>query len=392
MSRDSLNIGYVPLVDAAPLILAQKMGFADAEGITLELHKQPSWSALRDGVALGSLDAGHMLSPLPVAMSLGLGGLPTPMDALLVMSANGNVIGVANNLAARMREGGWREDFRDPLATGKNLIRASGRRLRIGVPFPFSMHAELVFYWLGALGLKTPGELDVHTIPPPLMADALATDEIDAFCVGEPWGSIAVENGVGELILPANTIWAFSPEKVLAARRSWIEDHPGETRALMRAVVGAARWLGDPDNRLMASEVLSQPGLIDVPAEVIDRALSGQIITKPRALARSAPRFLEFHAGAANFPWRSQAAWIASNIAARVGLDRAQAIRTAMDCYRSDLYRQNLTDLGLDMPGASAKMEGALGEPTAVASAKGSIILGPDAFFDGTIFDPTAVS
>jgi NitT/TauT family transport system ATP-binding protein len=250
------------------------------------------------------------------------------------------------------------------------------------------MHAELVYFWLGALGLKTPDELDVRTVPPQHMADAIAANEIDAFCVGEPWGSIAVENGVGELILPANRIWAFSPEKVLAARRNWIEKHPDETRSLMRSVVNATRWLGDPENRLMATEILSQPGLIDVPSAVIDRAMSGQIITKPRALARSAPRFLEFYGGAANFPWRSQAAWIASNIAARVGLDREQAIRTAMGCYRSDLYRQNLTDLGLDMPGASSKMEGALGEPTAVASAKGSIILGPDAFFDGSIFDP----
>ncbi|WP_424967668.1 CmpA/NrtA family ABC transporter substrate-binding protein [Dinoroseobacter sp. S375] len=389
MSRSILDIGYVPLVDAAPLLVAQKMGFAEAEGLSLNLHKQPSWSALRDGVALGTLDAAQMLSPLPVAMSLGLGGLPTPMDALMVMSVNGNVIGVSNEIAAKMRAGGWQESFRDPLGTGNHLIRATGRRLRIGVPFPFSMHAELVFYWLGALGLKTPGELDVHTIPPPLMSDAIAADEIDAFCVGEPWGSIAVENGTGELVLPASAIWAFAPEKVLGARRDWIEEHPGETRSLMRAVVSAAQWLGAEENRLMASEVLAEPGLIDVPDGVLDRALSGHLITKPRALSLHTPRFLEFHASAANFPWRSQAAWIASNIASRVGLDRTEAMRTAMGCFRSDLYRANLADLGIDMPGASAKMEGALSEPTAVASAKGSIILGPDAFFDGTVFDPS---
>lgn len=388
MIRETLDIGYVPLVDAAPLILAQKLGYAEAEGIGLNLHAQPSWSALRDGVALGSLDAAHMLSPLPVSMSLGLGGLPTPMDALMVTSVNGNVIGVSNAIAARMREGGWQAGFRDPLATGNHLIRATGRRPRIGVPFPFSMHAELVFYWLGALGLKTPGELDVHIVPPSLMSDALAADEIDAFCVGEPWGSIAVENGTGELVLPGNTIWAFAPEKVLGARRDWIDDNPSTTRALMRAVVGAAQWLGNPDNRIMASEILAQPGLIDVPDGVIDRALSGYLVTRHRALAKHVPRFLEFHACAANFPWRSQAAWIASNIAARIGLNRSEAIATAMGCYRSDLYRDNLADLGIDMPGASSKMEGALGAPTAVASAKGSMILGPDAFFDGTVFDP----
>ncbi|WP_425090404.1 ABC transporter substrate-binding protein [Tropicimonas sp. S265A] len=388
MARE-VHIGFVPLVDCATVVVAKHLGFADAEGVDLVLHKQPSWSALRDGVALGSLDAAHMLSPLPVAMSLGLGGLPSQIDALMVMSVNGDVIGVSNEIARKMRAAGWPASFRDPRGTGEHLIKATDRRLRIGVPFPFSMHAELVFHWLGALGLKTPGELDVRTVPPQLMADAIASDEIDAFCVGEPWGSIAVENGVGELVLPGSAIWAFSPEKVLGARHDWVEDNPDTVRALMRAVYGAAKWLGEEDNRLVASELLSRKDYVNVPATVIDRALSGRLVTRKRALGQTTGRFLMFHGAASTFPWRSQAAWIASNIAARVGLDRAQAIRTAKACFRSDLYRENLADLGLDMPGASEKIEGALAHPTAVASSKGSISLGPDAFFDGSIFDPS---
>ncbi len=384
-----LHIGFVPLVDCAAVVVAKHLGFAEAEGLTLTLHKQPSWSALRDGVALGGLDAAHMLSPLPVAMSLGLGGLPTRVDALMVMSVNGDVIGVSNAIARKMRADGWPASFRDPRGTGEHLIRATDRRLRIGVPFPFSMHAELVFHWLGALGLKTPGELDVRIVPPPHMADAIAADEIDAFCVGEPWGSIAVEQGVGELVLPCSAIWSFSPEKVLGARHDWIEENPDIVRGLMRAIFGACKWLGAEENRLVASELLSRSDYVNVPATVIDRALSGRLVTRKRALGQTTERFLNFHASAATFPWRSQAAWIASNIAARIGLDRSDAMRTAKACFRSDLYRENLDGLGLDMPGASEKIEGALAHPTAVASSKGSIILGPDAFFDGTIFDPS---
>ncbi|WP_172331792.1 CmpA/NrtA family ABC transporter substrate-binding protein [Mangrovicoccus sp. HB161399] len=389
MSLTPVKCGFIPLVDCAPLAVAREMGFAAEEGIDLILEKQPSWSALRDALVLGLTDCAHMLSPLPVAMSLGLGGLPTKVDALMVLSVNGNVVGVSPEVAAKMRADGWTGAFADPVGTGQHLIRATGASLRVGVPFPFSMHAELLYHWLGALGLSAPGGLDVRTVPPPLMPDALARGEIDAFCVGEPWGSYAVEQGTGELILPGAAIWAFAPEKVLAARHDWVEENPETVGRLMRALARAARWLSDRDNRAMAGDLLSKSAYLGIPSMIIDRALAGRIITATRGLEAEAPNFLHFHAKAANFPWRSQAAWIAASIARRLGLDRAQAIETGKLCFRSDLYRRNLAPIGIDMPGASEKVEGALAHEEAVASARGHMILGPDRFFDGTIFDPS---
>ena len=392
MSQITLRCGFIPLVDVAPLVVAREMGFAAEEGVDLTLVKQPSWSALRDALVLGQTDCAHMLSPLPVAMSLGLGGLPTRVDALMVLSANGNVIGVTPALAQRMRAGGWADGFRDPLGTGQHLIRATGGRLRVAVPFPFSMHAELLYHGRGARGLAAPGALDIRPVPPPLMPAALAAGEIDAFCVGEPWGSYAVEDGSGELILPGAAIWGFAPEKVLAARHDWIEDHPEATSRLMRAVVRAARWLLERENRTMAGELLSRAEYLDIPSMIIDRALIGRIVTARRGLQAEAPNFLHFHAKATNFPWRSQAAWIAGNIARRLGLDRVQAMETGKACFRSDLYRRYLQPIGIDMPGASEKVEGALEHPEAVASTRGHMILGPDRFFDGAVFDPAAPS
>ncbi|WP_208349929.1 CmpA/NrtA family ABC transporter substrate-binding protein [Pseudaestuariivita rosea] len=390
MRAHRINCGYVPLVDSAPLIIARELNFAQEEGLDLQLLKQPSWSALRDLLALGHLDAAHILSPLPIAMSLGLGGLPAQVDALMVLSANGNVIGVSNTLADQMRENGWSGDFLTPSETGKHLIASAGPDLRIGVPFPFSMHSELLYYWLGHLGIDVGNQLDIRIVPPPQMADAIAQGEIDVFCVGEPWGSIAVEQGVAELILPGAAIWAFAPEKVLAARRDWITTNPDLTRRLMRAVARAAKWLGDHDNRMMAAEVLARSEHLDVADDIIDRALAGRLIMRRRAFAQQVPHFLRFHGGAANFPWRSQAAWIASNLAGRMKLDRSQAIQIAKSCFRADLYRDYLSEISVDMPGASEKLEGALVHPEAVASERGELILGPDAFFDGQIFDPNA--
>ncbi|WP_138470230.1 ABC transporter substrate-binding protein [Poseidonocella sp. HB161398] len=389
MSLIPLKCGFVPLVDCAPLAVAREMGFAAEEGIDLLLEKQPSWSALRDALVLGLTDCAHMLSPLPVAMSLGLGGLPSRIDALMVLSVNGNVVGVSPEIAARMHDGGWSGRFDDPVGTGEHLIRATGGSLRVGVPFPFSMHAELLYHWLGALGISAPDGLDVRTVPPPLMPEALAQGEIEAFCVGEPWGSYAVEQGTGELILPGAAIWAFAPEKVLAARHDWVEENPEIVSRLMRAVARASRWLAERDNRAMAGDLLSRSDYLGIPSMIIDRALMGRMVTGKRGAEAEAANFLHFHAKAATFPWRSQAAWIAANIARRLGLDRAQAIETGKACFRSDLYRRYLEPIGIDMPGASEKVEGSLAGPEAVASARGQIILGPDRFFDGTIFDPS---
>ncbi len=388
MSLIEIKTGFIPLVDAAPLIVAQEIGFAEEEGLALALTKAPSWSTLRDLVAVQQIDAAHMLSPVPVAAALGLGGVAVRLNALCVLSVNGNVIGVSRALSAQMRAAGHKFDFADATGAGDALIATVADRLRIGVPFPFSMHAELLYYWLGALGLQTPQGLDVRTVPPPLMADAMAAGEIDAFCVGEPWGSITVENGVGDLLLPGRSIWASAPEKVLAVRESWVEEHRDRAERLIRAVWRAGRWLSQPGNRSTAAEILSRKPYLNVAAEIIDRSLSGHLVISTHGEQRQCEGFVGFHGGAVGFPWRSQAGWIGHRLAARTGLDRAVAHKTASAVFRTDIYRQALSRMHVDLPGASEKVEGSTTAPTEVASASGTLILAPDQFFDGRVFDP----
>lgn len=384
MSRWRVHCGFVPLVDCAPLVIARELDFAANEGLDLQLLRQPSWSALRDLLALGHLEAAHILSPLPIAMTLGLGGFRSDVDTLMVLSVNGNVIAASNDLVARMRDGGWRPDLTDAETTGEALAAAAPDPLRFGVPFPVSMHRELVEYWLTGRNLS----LELCSVPPPMMADALKAGEVDAFCVGEPWGSQAVDNEAGELILTGSAIWAFSPEKVLAARHAWIAENPEATAALMRAVYNAARWLEDPSNRSVATDILARSEYLGLPSDVIERAMSGHLLAQARSLGIKVPGFLHFHAGAANFPWRSQARWIGERLARRHGLPVGPAVERAMAVFRSDLYRKVLGPVGIDLPGASEKLEGALRHPTAVASTRGQMILQPDHFFDGVIFDP----
>lgn len=380
-----LRLGFLPLVDAAPLILAEAMGFAEEEGLALDLLAAPSWASLRDLLAQGVVAAAQMLAPVPVALALGLGG-PARFQVLSVLNLNGNAVGVSQALAARMA--GHDFGFADAGAAGRALLAAAGPGLRIGVPFAFSMHRELVDYWLNGLDLPLPAGLQIITVPPPLMPDALAAGEVDAFCVGEPRGSVAVDRGAGQLLLPTSAIWASAPEKVLAVRAGWPEAEPDLAGRLIRALWRAGRWLDQPGNRIVASEVLAQPGRLDVAAETIERSLAGRLLISADGTERRVPGFLRFHDGAAGFPWRSQAAWIGARLAARHGLDPALAQVAAAGVFRSDLYRQHLAPAGADLPAASAKVEGSLTGPTPVASSRGRLILPADRFFDARIFEP----
>lgn len=387
MNLVSIPVAYMPLVDAAPLIAAQEMGFAQAEGITLDLIAAPSWSSVRDMLAFGRVDAAHLLSPVPIAMALGLGGVTTEISALSVLSVNGNVIGVGQGIKDRLRTAGFGFDFNDASAAGSALAAVIPDGMTVGVPFPFSLHTELLRYWIAGTPLADK-KIDIRTVPPPLMARALAEGEIDAFCVGEPWGSVAVEQGSGALLLPCSAIWAASPEKVLAVRTEWAETEPDLVSRLMRATWKAGKWLSQPESRPAAAALLSRPEYLDVSSEIIDRALSGHLTISQSGDTRQVSHFLEFFKGAANFPWRSQAKWIGQRLALSYGLDPEASQIAASGVFRSDLYRSILTGLGADMPGASEKIEGSLAHPTAIASAVGHTILPPDRFFDGKIFDP----
>lgn len=193
------------------------------------------------------------------------------------------------------------------------------------------------------------------------------------------------ENGIDKLDLRD-----FAPEKLLTVRRDWAETEPHLLERLMRAVWMACKWLGRPDSRTAAAEILSRPEYLNMTPEWIDRALSGDLIISGHAEQRHVPRFLEFYAGAATFPWRSQAKWIGDRLAQHSGHAPAEAQAIAASVFRTDLYRSALGPIGADLPGASEKIEGSIRAPLPVASQMGRLTLLPNAFFDGLIFEPKA--
>ena len=383
----ALRLGYVPLIDAAPLIVAQELGFAAEEGLAFDLVRLGAWAQARDMLGAGMIDAAQMLAPMPVGQALGLGPALPPMDLVMLLSHGGQAVAVNRDLEDRLRGRGHDFAFTDARAAGLAMRGAVTGRLRVGVPFPFSTQSELVRHWLSACGFA-PADLDLITVPPPVMADAMARGDVDAFCVGEPWASVAVERGVAALLLPGTAIWAAPPEKGLVLLRGFTDTRPDETGALMRAVWRAGRWLDDPDHRGTAAEILSRPAYLNLPPDLAERGLTGRLTISTRGEWRDTPGFVAFNAGGASFPWKSLAALFASRIAARHGLDPQAAIPCAVKHFRTDLYRQHLRPAGTPLPGASQRVEGALAEDRTVAAERGGMILRADAFFDGFTFDP----
>lgn len=386
MSGQVLNCGYVPLVDSAPLIIAKELGFARQQGITLNLLRQPSWAALRDLLALGHLDAAQMLAPMPAAMSLGLSGPRVETVAPMVLSINGTVLGLSSSLADEMRRDGWSRSHSSPKSFRTSLVKLD-RPLRVGVPFPYSMHRLLFEYLIADAPPEFSKQISIITTPPPQMAQAVAQDEIDIFAVGEPWGTVSVSSGAAEIALVGADIWAHAPEKVLGMREAWVSENIQLASALTRAVYRACCWLGQRSNHALAREILARSEHLDLPDHAIDPSFSGLLLPGNGDAPMEIKNFLKFGDSTACFPWRSFGAWIGSQISQFEGLRPESTIQSARRSFRPDLYRQFLGGTEADMPGASEKVEGSLAHATAVASTKGQMILEKDAFFDGKTFD-----
>ena len=339
MTRE-IALGYVPLVDAAPLLLADALGFAEEQGLHLTLHRAANWSMLRDMLDQGQVMAAQMLSAMPVARALGLGSGRVPLETPLILSQGGQVVGASAALAEALARQGHALDFTDAQGTAR-AIAALNQPLRIGVPFAHSMHALLVADWLAQLPASfLPATF--LTVAPPLMPEALAEGMLDLFCVGEPWGSQAVVKAGARLLLPGAAIRHGLPEKVLACRAGWCEAEPDLAGRLVRALARAGDWLARPGNASTAAEVLTRPGRVDVAAELVERALTGRIITDPIGTKHLMPGFQAFGPAQAMRPMAVQAQWIANRLALRHGLSRdAESVAAAV--FRGDLHDRFLS-------------------------------------------------
>ena len=338
-----LHIGFIPLVDAAALIVAVDKGFAAAEGLDVTLVREVSWSNIRDKLNIGLFDAAHLLAPVAIASSLGIGHVRVPIVAPFNLGINGNAITVSPALhAALMAE--LDGDRYDPMATAKALSRVVAARRKSGaepltfaMTFPFSTHNYQLRFWMAAGGVDPDEDVRLVVLPPPFMAQTIASGQIDGFCVGAPWNSIAVDRGDGHILHFVSDILVRAAEKVLAVRQGLAEKNTEAMMALVRAAARGAEFV--EQNRAETARILAQPERIGVDAEVIQRTLDGRLKVSPDGTMRDSSRYLLVGREAAVRPDPVQAAWLYSQMVrwGQTAISR-DALATAMAVFRPDLY------------------------------------------------------
>lgn len=345
--KTNLRIGYIPLIDATPILVAADHGFAAAEGLSIDLVREVSWSNVRDKLNLGLFDASHMLAPLPVASSLGIGHVKVPLIVPFTLALNGNAITVSPALYGELAAAAD-GDVSDPHVSARALQRVVTERrargapvLNFGMTFPFSNHNYQLRFWMAAGGVDPDEDVRLVVLPPPYMVDSLTSGHVDCFCVGAPWNSVAVDNGVGHILHFGRDIVRRMSEKVLAVRENWANDNPETLSALIRALAKAAAFAEDPANLAAVCESI---GLrIGADAEVVSRTLKGVLKTVTDGETRASDEYILLERGQANRPDKAHAAWMYADMVRwrQTPLTHeSQAI--AESVFRPDLYDRAL--------------------------------------------------
>ena len=388
----AMRIGFIALTDCAPLIVAKEKGFFARHGLDVTLQREPSWANLRDKVTLGALDAAHMLAPMPLAATLGAGGWKQQQITSFALNLNGNAVTISTRLWNRLAdaEPALVQDRHEGGNALRRLIaadRKAGRpQLTFATVFNYSSHQIQLRYWLASAGIDPDRDVQLVIVPPPQMTERLALGEIDGFCVGDPWNSLAVLRGVGRILITGYEIWNNRIEKVIGTNRDWVERNPLTHKQMLMALLEAAAWLDRPENRLEGVEIMARPDYIGPEAaEAIRLGMLGTVRYGLDAGPEHMPDFFVFGRYSANFPWRSQADWYLTEMRRWKLIDPATDIATVADCvYRTDLYREAAAALGKPFPLIDRKPEGLHAGPWTLAQATAPIPMGADLFLDGS--------
>ncbi|CDN91682.1 CmpA/NrtA family ABC transporter substrate-binding protein [Agrobacterium tumefaciens] len=395
--RHKVKAGFSPTVDCAVLVAAAEKGFAADEGIELQLVRKQSARSVLAALDGDEVQVAHLPAPVPVGSAVGLDDLPGNIIGVFTLSLGGSATTVSHEFYDEL----YREGLKlpDPAAFGRAMARVcAARRASGGNPPVFAVEDIIstpfytLRYLLGSCGVLLGRDMEIVEALPKAMPGLLESGKVDALCTAEPAGSALVLGGAGRIVTTGALIWHNAPEKILATRRPWAEANSTPLEGLLRALYRAGEWCANPANIEELTGILAAPHYIGANGEFLLPALTGYISTSLRDMQRY-PEFFVTNAKAANFPWQSQALWFFSQMLrwGEVPADRrfdAAVVEAARNAYRPDIFRKAMKPLFVPVPGANLKLEGTLREPVHVGASRTGLVLGPDCFFDGRVFDP----
>lgn len=342
LEKTDLRIGFIPITCATPIIMSEPLGFYKKYGLNAEVVKMPSWGAVRDSAIAGELDAYHMLAPMPIAMTLGLGSAAFGVKLASIENINGQAITVANR---------HKDKVKGP-ADFKGFV--------MGVPFPYSMHNLLLRYYLATGGIDPDKDVKIRPVPPPDSIAQLVAGDIDAYLMPDPFNQRAVYEEVGFIHKLTKDLWPDHPCCAFAASDQWIDANPNTFRALNKSIIEAAGYASDPKNRPEIAKAISERAFLNQPTEVVEAVLTGNF-DDGNGNTLNVPDRIGFDP----YPWQSFANWISSQLV-RWDLQGDGKAKTAIegkydevgkDIFLTDLARELSAELGQDPPEEIYKTE-----------------------------------
>ncbi len=286
LEKTDLKVGFISITCAAPLIMADPLGFYRKQGLNVSLHKTAGWALIRDKMANREYDATHFLSPMPLAMTMGIGSNPTPMRVATIQNVNGQAITLHIK----------HKDRRDP---------RKWKGFKFAVPFDYSMHNFLLRYYLAEHGLDPDRDVQIRVTPPPEMVANLRAGNIDGFLGPDPFNQRAVYDEVGFIHILSRDIWDGHPCCAFGTSEEFIRQNPNTFAALFRAVLNAAAMANDPANRALVAKVISPAAYLNQPEAVVAQVLTGKF-----ADGLGKVQNVPMRAGFDPVPWHSMSVWI----------------------------------------------------------------------------------
>jgi nitrate/nitrite transport system substrate-binding protein len=339
LEKKDLKVGFIPITCATPIIMAAPMGFYAKQGLNVEVVKTAGWAVIRDKTLNKEYDAAHMLSPMPLAITMGAGSNPVPYTVPAIENINGQAITLANK----------HKDRRDPKAW---------KGFKLAVPFDYSMHNYLLRYYLAEHGIDPDTDVQIRAVPPPEMVANLRADNIDGFLGPDPMNQRAVYDGVGFIHVLSKEIWEGHPCCAFAASREFIQSMPNTYAALMRSIIDATAFASKAENRKQIAEAIAPANYLNQPVTVVEQVLTGTFADGLGKVQR-VPDRADFDP----FPWESFAIWMLTQMK-RWGQVKGDVdyAGIARQVYLATDAQKRMAEQGMTPPEATTKTFSVMGK------------------------------
>ncbi len=340
--KTEVKIGFIPLTDCASVVIASVMKFDEKYGIKIIPSKEASWAAVRDKLVNGEIDTAHVLYGLIYGVQMGIGGPKKDMSVLMTINNNGQAITLSNQLKDK------------GVTTGealKKLVDDEKRDYTFAQTFPTGTHAMWLYYWLGANGINPINDVKTITVPPPQMVANMRVGNMDGYCVGEPWNARAIYEKIGFTVTTTQDIWKDHPEKVVGTTADFTTKYPNTSRAIIMALLDAARFIDAQANRAKVAQIISEKSYVNTTEDVIEQRFLGNYENGLGKKWKDDNYMKFYNDGQASFPWLSDGMWFMTQHR-RWGLlkEEPDYLAVAKKVNQIELYKQAASQVKVPVP------------------------------------------